>query len=107
MYLGGAMHSPLLASEAFCSSFELLEPGHHLLPHLVELRVAGHLHLKVLLLPVATEHSNSIFANYAILKTEAKALMTRFFCRLTNFSSIQINDKWMSKTNGKPVDIFL
>lgn len=54
---GGAMHSPLLASEAFCSSSELLEPGHHLLSHLVELRVAGHLHLKLLLLPVATEHS--------------------------------------------------
>lgn len=35
-------------------SAELVEPGYHALPHLVALRLAGHLRLERLLLPVGT-----------------------------------------------------
>lgn len=37
------------------SSSELLQPGHHTLPHLVELRAAGLLGLQPLLLPAGSE----------------------------------------------------
>lgn len=39
-------------------SAELLQPGHHLLSHLVALRLAGHLRLEHLLLPGGTEQFN-------------------------------------------------